>query len=687
MIMYPGLNLQSEQVFKNGDDWFILFATDIDKKSGIKRFICNHYNYITKETQYSTKCPIFTESELSKAIIDGEASLENPYEEQMTGKVISEAQMNDQRRKIAYITEVFKQSKGNQPQSEIYIQEAIKQVDWKEFGHKPPGSSTLKGWVKSFITSGKNPQSLIGWGNISDKGRSRLPEVIEDLMLKFIVDHYLVKVSLSVNHIYDLMSEEFNELHARNPGLYVKKPGRATFYNRINDLSELTSAEAKLSKSEVNKLKRIALKKYQVSGILARVEIDAIHISLGILDESGKKYAGTIVLMVAIDVFSRSILGYDFIVDRKSAETADLTIQCIKHAISQKDNEGWPMRGTIRLLVNDASTAATSDAFKIVCSSLGINTLTTTVGEPWRKPFIERFFLTLRREFLAGLPGYLGSKIFRNHDHLDKGDNVKDKAQLTEKEFRRLFEDYIVNNYHHSGHTGLNDACPHDVWVNEVKINPLQIHAPVSEIIGLNIYGLCKRDRTLNLVMGVCIDKEYYNSENLKQWSNRGIELVDVYYSNIDTEFVVAKNSKNEFLSVPRTSEYDIESTQRSAINLIRQSPVSGQSIKGRSRPDSTKIEPLFKTLKQQPTEAAKQAKKPSKIDNSQATDMTFHSDTSNLQASVDSLSKQHKIPINQDSDLAGYDEDNTNDILTNETPENGSLHPDFRDFDEPEEI
>ncbi|PSW18674.1 hypothetical protein C9I94_24415 [Photobacterium swingsii] len=170
------------------------------------------------------------------------------------------------------------------------------------------------------------------------------------------------------------------------------------------------------------------------------------------------------------DVYSRAILGISLEVGRKGESTEHI-VDCLRSAILPKtDNEaipeqfrkGWPMCGKPAQIIADAGAGYVSKAFTLLLSFLDVSRQTTQVRRPWKKPFIERFFRTLRTRFLQTMPGYMSSG--RKTEELEPDQTLKRTATLTVNEFKNCLYHFIVNDYHHTPHKSLNGATPFDTW-------------------------------------------------------------------------------------------------------------------------------------------------------------------------------------------------------------------------------
>ena len=526
------------------------------------------------EKKIGEQCRPFSARTLLKSISLGDAHILETNHSGVATPMITDKQFRKAEMWKKYIDLLVDVSGNKNLTAERNIQTAMDSFDWGEYQQTPPCQSTCQAKVKTYRESELDVRSLIDWGNLSDKGQSRLPERVELLLLQHLTDFYLVRKSekeLSLNKIYSTFKQNLLAEQAINPKDYPYLPTRQTFYNRANAIHPLTKAEAQKSKAEIKKLKKKLRQQFFCNGILERVEMDAVYVSIGLLDDDRKTYLGTAVIMVSIDTFSRSILGYSICVGEKASESADLAIECLKHSVMPKENPNHPMHGLMATVTTDATTATKGNVYKRFAHGLGMIPIVTRVGEAWSKPFIERFFLTLRLDFLSDLPGYLGSKLYRNSNHLNPEDKLERHAQLTVSEFIARFEDYITDVYHESGHYGLNGRAPIDVWNDQYSNNPLAVCIPSMDNTSMKLFGKVVTDRKLYLDGYIKLENEIYRSDELKELALSGVKSVTVYYSDIDGETVSVKHNNKLYLAERRVTQHKPLCNQRASINVARE--------------------------------------------------------------------------------------------------------------------
>ena len=375
---------------------------------------------------------------------------------------------------------------GGVPQREL----TIESVQRETFDTSPMSPATLSRILKGYRT---DPGYLARHvkGNKAKTRRSKINPDVKSLALEFIDDLYLSREPLSRACTYEKYEKEL-----RNDGYPESQiPSQQTFYNWCKELDPLFVAERQLSPRELAKFKRNATSKIIGTQILERVEVDAVHLACGLVDSNGK-FLGSTTVFVVLDCYSRSVLGVHVQVGR--SETAASVIDSYRHAFLPKTQDygtinNWTQFGTPQTLINDGGTAYKSIETQTYLIESGVSTTVTPTGQGWRKPFVERFFGTLRKRFAEALPGYCG----RMNDERRKERSIEEEAVLTLDEFKTRLVHWIVDEYHQTPHRGLGkNRTPQSVWDEQARIyiptvpsNLEKMQLPAGEILERTISG------------------------------------------------------------------------------------------------------------------------------------------------------------------------------------------------------
>jgi putative transposase len=421
----------------------------------------------------------------------------------------------------------------------------------------PAGLSTINGWIKKLNDNLKSQVALLSQGG---RGRnSKFCSDIVELAESVIADSILCSEPYTCVEAYEILKKEALKEGYGQEDL----PCASTFANWVSDLKYYDVVEAQCGRTVRDFESRQMMKTFECSNILTRVEFDAVHIQIGLLDDETLEYKGSVIVMMAIDVFSRCILGYSLHVGQ-GGETVELTVQCMQNAVMPKKRKNWEnICGKMSMAVCDAGAAFVSDHFLSYLAHFKINRLTTAVKKPFRKPFIESFFRTLRIQHLSKLPGYLGSARFKGV--FTEKSNLKKEATLTVSEFRESLEEYICEHYHMNSHNGLrNNRTPFDVWNKSVGDAPGLVSFPEDTELFTSWGGRVKHPK-LHQNRGFTVNTHRYNAPILKDWyselkgnpmyKDKGLEI-QVSYSNLNIGHIIAFHPiSGEWIFVPNTNQ------------------------------------------------------------------------------------------------------------------------------------
>ncbi len=196
-----------------------------------------------------------------------------------------------------------------------------------------------------------------------------------------------------------------------------------------------------------------------VTAPLEQVQIDHTVIDLIVVDDRDRQPIGRPYLTLAIDVFTRCVLGMVVTLEAPSAVSVGL---CLVHVACDKRPwlEGlnvemdWQMSGKPLLLYLDNAAEFKSEALRRGCEQHGIRLDYRPLGQPHYGGIVERIIGTAMQMIHDELPG----TTFSNPDQ--RGDyDSENKAALTLRELERWLT-LAVGTYHGSVHNGLLNRRP-----------------------------------------------------------------------------------------------------------------------------------------------------------------------------------------------------------------------------------
>ncbi|MCK8515859.1 Mu transposase C-terminal domain-containing protein [Methylonatrum kenyense] len=419
--------------------------------------------------------------------------------------------------------------------------------------------NNYKKWVDDF---GRDTRRMLGVSG-RRQGASPISDEIRELIVTIMNDHYLVPGKVTIAECYRRFQQQVKD---KGLGKY-RLPSKSTFYAMFHAIDPYELARFRKGPWAARNEYGTVGKRHFVPHALARVELDAVALDVGILDEDGE-YLGTVRLFLLIDVYTRAILGFDYIVEEKPPERAESVLACLQHAFLPKDasvrypylTNDWEMHGRPSNLVLDAGPGCNNEHVQQALQHLGITREVTPSQNPKCKPFIESFNKTLRSRFAYKLPGYSGSRKEKN-TYVKPGTSKK-LAVLERHEFEEMLVRFIVDDYHQTGHAGLSGLSPAEMWRNAVASHPvLEMDENAREF--LNAFGTRRiRDKLVRKARGIRLNGVQYNSDALQRLyrqeagrSDREVRL-DVLYNERDISRISVVGPDRERLYVVETIDH-----------------------------------------------------------------------------------------------------------------------------------
>ncbi len=370
--------------------------------------------------------------------------------------------------------------------------------------------STLYRSYKKWRNAGRN--ILVFTKNYRKKRTSKFSDDMLDLIEEIIQDEYLTRGGPSVSECYTKLEEYFKSRQIE--GTCVSK---SRFYEICDSIDEIEETLARIGKEAARNKSQSTAEKIWADFPLQYVEIDAVHLNLGIVDAETNEFLGTLIVYVAIDRYSRCVLGYATSIKRPGkGEQTESVIACIKHATLPKKElphcqNQWSVYGLANDIICDAGSAFNNITVTSYVLNIGCSRVITPTKTPKKKPFIERFFRTFREQLAKKIPGYVAKRLAG--DPIDE--TTQQLACMCEHEVHMIIEQYICDFYHQSAHKGLDNAKPIDVWNAYYEKTMMTPRLPlnnevVNAFVGTSFYHV------LNPNNGISINKQTYNSTPLR---------------------------------------------------------------------------------------------------------------------------------------------------------------------------
>jgi putative transposase len=340
------------------------------------------------------------------------------------------------------------------------------------------------------------------------RGEGRLPDKVERIISDVLFEIYLQRQKRSATAV-----EKAVAIRCRRAGL--RAPSRGAIRRRIDRLDPEVAARHRLGEQASRRLKPAAGAMPAPDRPLAVVQIDHTKVDLSVVDEHRREPIGRPYLTIAIDVFSRCIVGMVVTLEAPSATSVGL---CLAHMVTEKQpwldrleiKAAWPMTGKPEKLHLDNASEFKGEALQRGCEQHGISLTYRPVGQPHFGGVVERVIGTMMR-VVHQLPGTTFADIGERGSYPSEGN-----AALTLAELERWLA-LAITVYHGSIHSTLRET-PEARWkqaVSELGAPPTVRNAQAFLIDFLPI--ICRSiGRT-----GFVVDHVSYYADALRPWIAR----------------------------------------------------------------------------------------------------------------------------------------------------------------------
>lgn len=382
----------------------------------------------------------------------------------------------------------------------------------KEYGYS---YVTLYNWIKLYEQTGE-PSSLVPGTAKRGKKGNRLDPKVNEIIEDVLENVYLNSQRYSFNRVYTKIY-----LACRHENL--KAPHRNTIRYRISKIEpkkvvKRRDGHKKAQEEFGNFEGKFPAGKFPFDFI----QIDHTPLDIRLVDRIYRKPLGRATLTMAIDVYSRMVVGIYLSFLGPAFYNVS---QCMFNIFTKKDNllkrygvEGeWDIFGIPRIIGVDNGSDLICEDMQRVCDEYGISLQKRPVGRPQFGPHIERAFRTHNGD-IHDLPGTTFSNI------AEKGNYDSDKHALyTIEEFTTWLLHYIVNIYHKKYHSEIF-MTPEQKYLEGVLGNDenpgVGLPPVLDNLDDVKISLLPTQIRTVQKD-GITIDGITYYSDVLRHWIGR----------------------------------------------------------------------------------------------------------------------------------------------------------------------
>jgi putative transposase len=346
------------------------------------------------------------------------------------------------------------------------------------------------------------------------RGREHLPDAVEAVIRELLRTRYLTRQKRSVAAVHRELARV-----CRRRGLPV--PSRGTIERRIAKLDPVKGMSAREGPDAARALRSAGGVGPAVGAVLEQVQIDHTVVDVTVVDERHRLPIGRPYVTVAIDVFSRCIVGLVVTLEAPSALSVGL---CLAHMVTDKRTwlerigveveAGWPMSGKPMQLHLDNAAEFKSEALRRGCGQHGIKLRYRPPGQPHYGGIIERVIGTMM-QMAHELPG----TTFSNPRHRGSYDSHA-TAVLTVRELERWLV-LAIASYHGQVHATLG-GTPAGRWAEGVAVAGAPATLTNEAAFLVDFLPVLRRTLTRT---GFVLDHVHYFCDALKPWIARRGQL------------------------------------------------------------------------------------------------------------------------------------------------------------------
>lgn len=337
------------------------------------------------------------------------------------------------------------------------------------------------------------------------RGKTRIQASVEGIVTDVIESFYLSRQRRSVASIV-------REIRRRCVKLGYRAPARNTVEARVRSLDPKRVTHRREGYEATKKLSPVTGETPAPGGPLGVVQMDHSPVDVIVVDESSREPIGRPSLTLAIDVYTRCIVGMLLSLEAPSATSVGL---CLAHAVCNKDayllrlgleDIEWPMFGKPERIHLDNAPEFHSEALQRGCEQHGIGQDYRPKNQAHFGGIIERVIGTAMK-MSHELPGTTFSNVQERGNYDSEGNAV-----LTLQELEKWLV-LAVASYHKSIH-GTLKMPPASFWSRNIKTDMIASVRDGKAFL-IDFLPVVKRNvrRT-----GFVIDHITYYADSLKPW-------------------------------------------------------------------------------------------------------------------------------------------------------------------------
>jgi len=386
-------------------------------------------------------------------------------------------------RRKEYVEDALRE--GRRIRSQEALSQVIYRVKERIEDARPPSVATLRRWIRIYLRAGQDVRALApsfkargnGQRKITGKRLGKYTEeeyerakIVAAIVERSIRTKYLTMQCLPISDAHEEAERAvIKENQFRREGDKLPVPVYTSVYRAVKRLDPYEVCRARKGKRIADEKFRTNKQGPRPTRVLERVECDHTRLDVMVVDPQTRLPLGRPWLTTIIDVYSKMILGFYLSFHPPGAVSV---LQCLLHAIRPKAyvkndypkvEHEWPAYGIPEWLVVDNGREFHGDNLQDACLQIGTGVQYSPVRRPNYRPSIERWFGTLNKRLIHGLPGTTFSNIFEKADY-----DPQKHAVVTLQALLEVIHVWIVDVYHQRIHRGIQDI-PSRRWRESVS--------------------------------------------------------------------------------------------------------------------------------------------------------------------------------------------------------------------------
>lgn len=377
------------------------------------------------------------------------------------------------------------------------------------------GQASIYRWIKRFQNSDGLLSSLLPSERSGGKGLSRITDETDQLINEVIHKYFLTNQKRSI-------SQTYIEIIRICKNKKFDEPSLGTVRNRINALTEKLRVEKRHGKQAASNKFDPKVNSFPGADYpLSTVQIDHTKLDIIVIDKHHKTPIGRPWLTLAIDIYSRMVVGYYLGFEAPSILNTGI---CISNSMAGKESilqkfdvdSDWPCWGKMQTIHTDNGKDFRSIAIKRACEQYDINLEFRPLGKPHFGGHIERLLGTFVAE-LHAVPGTTFEDIKKRKNY-----NSAKKAILTLQDLEKWLLIFMTKIYHLRIHKSIGTSPLmkyKEGLLGTDHVQGIGIPEKIADEKKMYIDFLPAFDRTVQ-DYGVVIDHVFYYSDVLRPYIN-----------------------------------------------------------------------------------------------------------------------------------------------------------------------